>query len=42
MLKGVKSTAKNAPKAKGIKMDLPTIRIKTTTINKDNTANALR
>jgi hypothetical protein len=41
-LKGVKSTAKNAPKANGIRMDFPTIRINSTTINKDKTAKALR
>jgi hypothetical protein len=42
MLNGVKSTAKNAPRAKGIKMDFPTIRINTTKIIKDNTAKAFR
>jgi hypothetical protein len=39
---GVKSTAKNAPKAKGIRIDFPMIRIKITTINNDKTAKALR
>jgi hypothetical protein len=39
---GVKSTAKNAAKAKGIRIDFPMMRIKITTINKDKTAKALR
>jgi hypothetical protein len=41
-LNGVNNTAKNAPKANGIRMDFPTIRINSTTINKDKTAKALR
>jgi hypothetical protein len=39
---GVKSTAKNPPKAKGIRIDFPTMSMKITTINKDKTAKALR
>jgi hypothetical protein len=39
---GVNSTAKNPPKAKGIRIDFPMMSINITTINKDKTAKALR